>query len=549
MIKRILLSFFLSIGISPSWAESESHPLVSFLNSFTPQIADKSKQLNLAFWILETTGSSDAATLVAELSTELSLLFNDKKTYKKLLKWEKDSSIKDPLLKRQLKLLVCSFKEKAISEELLKELAQKEAALSLSYANFRANLNGRTLSENDILEILKSESSPTIRKETWNASKEIGNVLAPQILELVKLRNQAAKSLGYDNYFTMQLELQEVDETSLFKLLDKISIQSDKAYEKALAFIKESQSKQFSTPIEDLGPWAWTDPFCQEDPINRSVSDTLVEKTDLIESSRLFYQKMGIDVDPILKRSDLFEKPGKNQHAFCINIDREKDVRTLNNVKQTLKWFETVLHELGHAVYELGFNDTLPWLLKSPPHMITTEAMALMAGRRAYLTSCLSQLPTYTENQAPLIAQVEESLQRRQLIFSRWVLVMTYFEKELYRNPSQDLNKLWWDLVAKYQKITPPKNREGKNDWAAKYHIGLAPVYYYSYLLGELFASSMEEAIFKLTGSKDLDSKKAGEFLQEKLFFPANSMNWSELIEHVTGKPLSADDWIHQFAK
>ncbi len=124
---------------------------------------------------------------------------------------------------------------------------------------------------------------------------------------------------------------------------------------------------------------------------------------------------------------------------------------------------------------------------------------------------------------------------------------MTYFERELYRNPDQDLNKLWWDTVEKYQKINPPKNREGKNDWAAKYHMGLAPVYYYSYLLGEVFASAMEESILSITGSKDLDTEAAGRFLQEKLFSPGNSMNWSDLIQNVIGEPLSIDAWINQF--
>ena len=93
---------------------------------------------------------------------------------------------------------------------------------------------------------------------------------------------------------------------------------------------------------------------------------------------------MGVDVQPILKRSDMYERPGKNQHAFCIHIDREGDVRTLNNVKESIKWLETVLHELGHAIYELGFDENLPWLLREPPHMIPTEAMALIAGRQAY---------------------------------------------------------------------------------------------------------------------------------------------------------------------
>jgi peptidyl-dipeptidase A len=255
---------------------------------------------------------------------------------------------------------------------------------------------------------------------------------------------------------------------------------------------------------------------------------------------------MGFAVGPILKRSDLFEHPGKNQHAFCINIDRLGDVRTLNNIKPTIKWLETVLHELGHAVYELGFDSSLPWLLREPPHMIPTEAMALLAGRQAYRKVSLQHL--VGSKKSIYLNQAEESLKRRQLIFSRWVLVMTAFESELYRNPHQDLNRLWWDCVERYQMIRPPKGREGKADWAAKYHIGLAPVYYFSYLLGELFASSIQEVVQSKTGTEDLATHQAGVFLQERLFSPGNCWRWDKLIEHVTGAPLSPDAWLKEFA-
>ena len=267
--------------------------------------------------------------------------------------------------------------------------------------------------------------------------------------------------------------------------------------------------------------------------------NALTNGVDLIEASRLFYQAMHLPADDILKRSDNFERPGKNQHAFCINMDREKDVRTLNNVKSTCKWQETVLHELGHGVYELGMDSTLPWLLREPPHMITTEAMALIAGRQAYRPKSLSFLAPNSSKE--LQAKAELSLKRRQLIFSRWVLVMTYFERELYRNPHQGLNALWWKIVEKYQKIKSTGSPY-KADWAAKYHIAVAPVYYFSYLLGELFASSLEEQI-------DLfPSEKTGTFLKEKVFKPGNSLNWNELIKYATGKELDAKSWLNQFS-
>ncbi len=516
-----------------------------FLKEFVPQVERKTKLFNKASWILETTGSSDAADLKAGLDTDLRLLFNDSAIYKKLLEWEK--GLKDPILKRTANVLIRAFKQNQVPKELLEEMAQKEALLGQSYATFRPTMGGKNLSENDIRDILKGEKTSEVRKKAWEASKQIGKVLAPQILALVHLRNRAARSLGYSDYFQMQLALQEVDPKWLLKTLDDLSQKSDRAYCTVLEEIEKELKTRFHE--KEIGPWAWSDPFGQEDPLDAQELDFLTKGIDIPKVSAQFYQKMGIDVEPILLRSDMYERPGKNQHAFCMHLDRLGDVRTLNNVKPSIKWLETVLHELGHAIYELGFDAKLPWLLKEPPHMITTEAMALIAGRQAYRSKSLAEmLGPQNQTLRALRERADRSLRRRQLIFSRWVLVMSAFESELYRDPAQDLNRLWWQLVQKYQKITPPKNREGEADWAAKYHIGLAPVYYFSYLLGEMFASAIQEALFKETGSDQLSSAQAGKFLNQKLFSLGNRMCWSELVTHVTGSALTPDPWVKEFA-
>ncbi len=513
-----------------------------FIKEFVPQIARKSTQLNQAYWILETTGSADAADLKASLDTELRLLFNDAATYRQLLEWEKEPL--DPIHKRQLHLLIRDFLQNQAPKRLLEEIAREEAALGHAYANFRPEVNGKQLSENEIREVLKNENDLGVRKKVWEASKQIGAHLAPQILKLVFLRNQVAHSLGFSDYFQMQLKLQEVDGEWLLKTLDELSQKSDASYSKVLFEIEKNHQARFNA--SDPGPWCWSDPFCQEDPLDTKELDALVSEIDIPLAASKFYQKMGIDVGPILNRSDMFERPGKNQHAFCMHLDRLGDVRTLNNVKPSIRWLETVLHELGHAIYELGYDEKLPWLLREPPHMITTEAMALIAGRQAYRAEALTDLVGSSREE--LKNKAEESLRRRQLIFSRWVLVMTAFESELYRDPNQDLNALWWKLVEKYQKIQSPKSRQGQFDWAAKYHIGLAPVYYFSYLLGEMFASAIREALLRETGSPNLTTALAGQFLDQKLFNPGNRMPWNELVAHVTGKALTPDAWVKEFA-
>ncbi len=89
---------------------------------------------------------------------------------------------------------------------------------------------------------------------------------------------------------------------------------------------------------------------------------------------------MGLDVRGVIARSDLDPRPGKVQHAFCIDVDREGDVRVLTNNVPTARWAETMLHEFGHAVYFEGVGPDLPWLLRTM-HLCVTEGVAMRCGR------------------------------------------------------------------------------------------------------------------------------------------------------------------------
>ena len=520
----------------------------TFCQTFLPQIEKKFLQVNLATWILETKSSTDAADLKASLDAELKILLSDPQIYEKLREYEKKKIVSEPLLKRQLNVLIRHFEQNQIDANLLEEISKKEAALTQAYSQFRGDVLGEKVSENDIRKVLKAEKDIEKRKLYWEASKQIGKTLAPLILELVDLRNTAAKKLGYSDYFSMQLSLQEVDKTQLLQIFSTLAEKSDKAYSQMLSEVESYLADKFKCHKNDLGPWSWSEPFGQEDPVESIELDFIVKDVDIVAQTTAFYDHMGFDVRPILEKSDMYERADKCPHAFCISIDRKSDVRTLNNVTESMKWLETVLHEYGHAIYDVSIDRSLPFILREPPHMITTEAMALLAGRQAYLPQTLELLVGKEKNQNHLFAKAEKSLKRRQLIFSRFVMVMTEFESSMYENPKQDLNQLWWDLVEKYQKIKRPKNRDLCHDFACKYHIGLAPVYYFSYLLGELFASSIQKTIKTKFGINHIASLEAGLFLKETLFHPGNCFSWDELVIRVTGKELTFADWLEEFS-
>ena len=105
-------------------------------------------------------------------------------------------------------------------------------------------------------------------------------------------------------------------------------------------------------------------------------------------------------------------------------------------------------------------------------------------------------------------------------MFTRWVLVMTNFERALLRRSRGGLSALWWDLVSRYQLVAPPDGR-AEPDWAAKIHVACAPVYYHTYLYGNVVASQLRAALEREAGGL-VGRPEAGRLLAEKVFQPAN---------------------------
>jgi peptidyl-dipeptidase A len=255
---------------------------------------------------------------------------------------------------------------------------------------------------------------------------------------------------------------------------------------------------------------------------------------------RAYFGDLGDDVEAVLERSDLYPRERKSQHAFCMQVDRRDDVRVLANVVPGERWLGTMLHELGHAVYDLTIDPALPWGLRRPSHILTTEAIAILHGRQNRRGPFLRRYAGLADAAGD---PVHERVTRRdRQIFAAWVQVMTRFERSLYADPDGDLGTEWWSLVSRYQRVTPPDGPR-PDDWASKIHISLAPVYYQNYLLGEATAVQLEASLERLTGSGSPASNAAdaGAFLRDRFMRPGASMRWDALIEHATGEPLSPD--------
>ena len=531
--------------------------LKDFIAAHVEKIKPMEKQQNLAWWEAYTTGNPNAYDRLSELTLQLRRLRSDANEFAFLKNLKASGQVKDPLLARQLVVLYNSYLENQIEPELLRQIVELGTQIEKNFGSFRGSIDGKKVTDNEIKDILKSETDSAKREQAWLASKQVGGAVASDLVRLVKLRNQAAQKLGFDNYHTMSLATAEQDVKDLDKIFNELYELTNKPFAKLKGELDGMLARKYGVAPKELMPWHYHDPFFQETPMVYSLDlDVYYKDKDVRKLAEGFYAGIGLPVDEILAHSDLYEKEGKNPHAFCTDIDREGDVRILCNLKNDEYWMETILHELGHGVYDKYLDYDTPYLLRTPAHTLTTEGMAMFFGRLSRNPVWMQETLGLSKAQRAEIERVSgKYMQLKQLIFARWDMVMYYFEKGLYANPDQDLTKLWWDLVEKYQMVRRPPNRTNP-DWAAKIHFSTSPCYYHNYMLGEMFASQLHHTVVqKVLGLKSdknvsyVNQKEAGDFLRDKVFHAGGLYSWNRMIELATGEPLTAKYFVDQFVK
>ena len=528
----------------------------NYVDSLTSVVEPIYKAANLAYWNATATGKQKYYDEYSRYELEIKKIFSSRKDFARIKSFKEDRRIKDPVLRRVFEVLYNDFLLNQADTTLLRRITELSTRVEKKFNTFRGEIDGKKVSMNEVKRILRTSNDTELRRKAWVASKQVGEVVVDDLLELVRLRNELACSLGFPDYHTLKLYVQEFKPEELDGLFDRLEEVTREPFVRIKAEIDSILAARFGVEEEELRPYHYSDPFFQEAPNIYTISlDRYYKDANVAELVSDFYKSMGIDVQPIIERSDLYEREGKYPHAYCTNIDRKGDIRVMVNLKPTEQWVETMLHELGHAIYEVYIDPTLPFFLRDPAHSFTTEAVAMFFGRLSKNPEWMREMLNLSEQETEKIRSVvEKTLTMEQLIFARWAQVMYRFEKALYKDPDADLNELWWDLVEKYQKVRRIDGRD-KPDWATKIHICSYPVYYHNYMLGELLASQFlftimeEEGVDKIKDLRFAGNIKMGKYFVNRVFRPGKKYRWDRLVEYATGESLNPEYFVKQFCR
>ena len=354
----------------------------SFISYYDSIVIPLTRETGLAEWNANISGKEEDYSRFAELQTKFSLFHSNKETFKRIENIKASKAITDPIQARQLEIIYLTYLNYQADTSIQKEIIQIQNQIEQKYSTFRAEIDGKLYTDNDIEDILRTSTDNVLLQKAWEAHKKIGELVEKDIIELVKKRNKLARQLGFANYHEMKLKLNDQEPKEIEIIFDQLDSMTTDAFKQVKEEIDTYLAKRYKVDKSMLMPWNYQNRFFQEAPnIYPTDIDKYYYNQNLVSLTSQFYKSIDMPVDDIIERSDLYEKPGKNQHAFCTNIDREDDIRVLCNIKPNSYWMNTMLHEFGHATYEKYIDRQLPFVLRQPSHTFTTEAIAILFGR------------------------------------------------------------------------------------------------------------------------------------------------------------------------
>lgn len=548
----------------------------AFLDSWTPRYVELSTVSNEAEWRANTEIREDDASIAEAATaarTALAQYVGSAESIDRSRALLAQRELLEPLQVRQLEAILYKA---ADSPQTVAELVDQRIAAEVEQTQklfgYEFQLDGKTLSANDIDRLLRESEDPAERLAVWQASKQVGGVLKDGLANLRQLRNQTVQALGYDDYFAYQVSDYDMSVDEMIELNRQLVRDIWPLYRELHTWARYELAKRYDEPVPQMLPAHWLPNRWGQDW--SSLVD--VEGLDLdgalaahdaqwvVQQAEAFYVSLGFDALPqsFWERSSLYPLPEgadhqKNSHASAWHIDLDRDVRSLMSVEPNAEWWSTTHHELGHVYYFLAYSrPEVPPLLREGANRAFHEAVGSQLGlasmQHAFLVGRgLAPADASVDTVAALLKEALDSI-----VFIPWSAgTMTHFERDLYTTDMSldDCNVAWWKHVREFQGIEPPGDRGAELcDAATKTHINDDAAQYYDYALSYALLHQIHQHVARQILAQDprntdyFGHREVGDFLREILSLGA-TRPWREVMEEKLGGPLGAAAMLAYF--
>jgi oligoendopeptidase F len=396
---------------------------------------------------------------------------------------------------------------------------------------------------------LRASDNEQVRASSHQAFLDLEQwVLTNGFIELVKLRNQFARALGYDNFFDYSVvKTEHMTSDELFTILDDFEKQTRETNISSIKILEAEKGADATKAHNFFFSFSGDatralDPYM---PFSRSLRAW-------VES----FGRLNIDYAGADLTLDLLDRKGKYQNGFCHGpIPSYSDngqwvpakVNFTSNalpsqVGSGYSGINTLFHEGGHAAHFSNVTQNSPCFSQefAPSSMAYAETQSMFCDSLLADADWLKKYAKNKDGQAVPDKVIKSLIETKQPFFAygeRSIMVVAYFERALYEMSDEDLTA---------EKITQlaRKTEQDKLGLVCSPRPLLAIPHllsdesacsYQGYLLANM-AVYQTRAYFISEFGYLSDNPKIGPLLSKHYWNPGNSISHDASIKSLTGE-------------
>lgn len=447
-------------------------------------------------------------------------------------------------------------KGRALGERIVEkeqELGTKRGAMNLGYVDPETSKFVPASSVKLSL-MMRNDPNEGLRKAAYEGLRSIETfVLEQGFLDIVDLRNQLGRLLGYADYYDYRVQVvEQMTKAELFAVLSDLEARTAKRTHESLdAFVTQH------------GPTAkapWNFMFLRSGDVTRAL-DPYFAFEDALQRWGQSFAAMGVQFRGALLTLDLVDRKGKYENGFMHGPDpaffdggawRPARINFTANaipgaIGSGIRAAETLFHEGGHAAHFSNILSDAPCFSQefAPTSVAYAETQSMFMDSLLGDADWRAKYARDAEGNALPWALVEASIRERQP-FRAWdvraLMTVPFAERAIYelndneRTPERVLATL------REQEVALQGLDAGIRPVLAVPHLlaGESSAYYHAYVLAEM-AVHQTRAYFLKRDGKLTDNANIGPDLARAYWAPGNQVSFNETLVALTGSSLTAE--------
>ncbi len=403
------------------------------------------------------------------------------------------------------------------------EIVRLRGAAVRRLVSFRPEWKGRRVERSVVRQAMRESARESERRRAYYAFEGIHRSLEPTLRELVRLRNERARALGYRTFAHLRLGFLGLTPERLEELTTSATAPAPVAV--------RALREQFRARTGSSGWHPWDFSYARE--LRVALPAASFPRRGMLPRILAAVAKWGFRTDRMRFRLVYHDLPAG---GLTLAPDPPRDVRILVHPQGGWLAHVVMFHEVGHAVHSASIRaprHLLRWHENVPGFGAFHEGIGALFEELGNNAEWLAGRPGISRERAEAF---ERSARDANLLEAPWHASWFGIEQALYRAPDRDP----MEAIQRRE-----RRLFGYEDYRPLSFVDSffveSPIYAQNYLLASLFAQQLIETLRERFGTPLWPNRKVGPWLAREWFAPGSRYDWIPRVRELTGRPYGAE--------